>query len=505
MPSRVAVAITAPFATSLAAALFAAAEALAVPAAANGNAATDAAVFAAALAALQSRHIEPQRPGERMVAGLRGLRSADPALEVTASRGRLEVRIGSGAPFALTLSPDADATSWGRAGAQAVAAATAASQRLGALDPERRRGLVLAELAAGLDPYTRHVPAREAEALRAARMGTGSLGLTLQPEAGGARVARLEPEGPAWRAGLALGDRVVEIDGVTTRGLDPEALAKALAGEPGTPVVLSVSRHGGAPRRLVIVRAATVAQTARLAWTAEVPVIAVTAFSRDTDQAVARLVSGLAARTPRPQALILDLRGNRGGLLPQAVGVADVFLAGGEVVHQRGRHPEASRTWLAGGADLAEGMQVVVLVDGGTASAAEAVAASLQDLGRAWIVGSATRGKGLIQLVRPLPDGSELHISWSRLLRRDGQPLQDRGVVPHLCTSRGDGLARAAASRLLAATGPDRAPFSALAEALGDRESCPPAEGSALDIHAALWLLRPRAAAALEAGDSHLR
>jgi len=500
------VAHAARFLFGFAAAMLGAAQALAGPAGPNGHAASDEAVFAAALAALQSRHVEPQRPGERMAAGLRGLRSAEPALTVTVSAGRLEVSIGAGTRSSLPVPAAEDAAAWGHAGAQAVAAAAAASPRLGALDPSRRRGLVLAELAAGLDPFTRHVPAREAAALRAARLGTGGIGLVLRPEAGAALVERLEPEGPAWRAGLARGDRVLAIDGATTRGLDAEALAAALAGEPGTPVTLTVSRRGGAARRVSIVRAAALPETARLSWVAGVPVISVTGFSRDTEQVVARLVSGLAARQPRPGGLVLDLRGNRGGLLPQAVGVADVFLEGGEVVHQRGRHPDASRTWLAGGADLAEGMRIVVLVDGGTASAAEAVAASLQDLGRAWIIGSATRGKGLIQLVLPLPDGSELHVSWSRLLRRDGTPLQDLGVVPDVCTSRGEAEARAEAARLLAARTEGAAPeWQAATVRPGDRASCPPTSGGPLDIEAALWLLRPLAAAPADAGRETMR
>lgn len=471
----------------------------------NGATASDEAVFVAALAALQARHVEPQPPSVRMVAGLRGLRRADPALEIASARGRIEIAAGPGLRSVLGAPSGEDAVAWGQAGAAAVAAASAASPRLRALDPVRRRALVLEEMASGLDPFTRHVPAAEAASLRAARLGRGAIGLVLRPEGMSARVAQLAPEGPAWRAGLALGDRVLAIDGTTTRGLGADALAEALAGEPGTEVTLTVSGRGGATRSVVVVRAAVLPETARLTWQDGVPVVAVTGFSRETEQVVARLVSGLAARQPQPSELVIDLRGNRGGLLPQAVGVADVFLEGGEVVHQRGRHPDASRTWLAGGADLAAGMRIVVLVDGTTASAAEALAAALQDLGRALVVGSATRGKGLIQIVRPLPDGSELHISWSRLLRRDGTPLQDHGVVPDLCTSRGREHAEAEAKRLAdAAAGADGGNREA-APADAARAACPPAEGTLLDMEAALWLLRGTGGAPADAGRARLR
>ncbi|MCU0985848.1 MAG: S41 family peptidase [Acetobacteraceae bacterium] len=459
--------------------------------------AQDEAVLGAALAALQVLHVEPQRPPERLAAGLRGLVRAEPRLSVTLSREGLELAIGSGFRSMLPAPPESDPAAWGRTGAAAIAASAAASPRLRELAPIRRRGLVLEEMASGLDPYTRFVPAADAAARRTALMGIGDAGLTLRPDRAGAVVTGIVPEGPAWRAGLLLGDRVSAIDGIPTRGLDADALADALSGEAATSLSLSVSRRGEPPRSVLVVRAAVVPETARLDWADGIPVITVSAFGRDTEQVVARLVAGLAARKPQPSGLVLDLRGNRGGILQQAVGVADVFLASGEVMHVRGRHPDASRTYLAGGADLAEGMEIVVLVDGRTASAAEALAAALHDLGRARLVGAATQGKGLIQIVHPLPDGAELHISWARLLSPAGVALQENGVMPDLCTSRGAALARTQAAALL--DSPATPPVDAWREAASAaavRTGCPPATGGALDMEAALWLLRRSIAAA---------
>lgn len=453
-------------------------------------AAQDEAVLASALAGLRDLHVEPQPPAARMAAGLRGLKREEPALSLSTGGDRLELSVGARARSGFPAPPAGDAAAWGRLGAAAIAAAVAASPRLRALDAAERRGLVLEEMASGLDPYTRFVPAAEASAQRAALMGIGDAGLTLMPDGGAARIAALVPEGPAWRAGLALGDRVTAIGGLPTRGLDQAALAEALAGEAATAVTLTVSGRGGPPRTILVVRTARLPETARLAWADGVPVIEVTGFSRETEQAVARLVAGLAARQPAPTGLVLDLRGNRGGILQQAVGVADVFLVSGEVVHVRGRHPDASRSYLAGGADLAEGMEIVVLVDGATASAAEALAAALQELGRARIVGAATRGKGLIQAIHPLPDGSELHISWARLLTPGGAPLQDFGVMPDLCTSRGAAVARAQAAALLAVSLEEPGAWREAASAAAQRTACPPAIGGALDMTAALWLLR---------------
>jgi carboxyl-terminal processing protease len=460
------------------------------------NGALDQAVLTSALAALRDRHVEPQPPAERLAAGLRGLRRVEPALAVALGPDRIEVSVGPGTRTSLAAPPSADAEAWGRAGAEAMRAATAASPRLRATDAPARRLLVLEEMAAGLDPYTRAIAPREAARARALRLGTGDVGLALVPDQGAARIASLVPNGPAWRAGLAIGDRVIAIDGAPTRGLGAEALGEALAGEPASAIALTVQRRGAAPFTVLVVRATAVAATARLDWAEDLPVIALSGFTRETDQEVARLVAGLSARPSPPSGLVLDLRGNRGGLLQQAVGVADVFLKGGEVVLARGRHPDASRSYLAGGADLAEGMALFVLVDGQTASAAEALAAALQDNGRARLIGSATRGKGLIQLVHPLPDGGELHISWARLIAPSGTPLQGRGVLPDLCTSRGEEAARREAERLIAgapqgrAAAPWREAAAAPEAMLAERSACPGAEGGTLDMEAALWLFR---------------
>jgi carboxyl-terminal processing protease len=196
--------------------------------------------------------------------------------------------------------------------------------------------------------------------------------------------------------------------------------------------------------------------------------------------------------------VVLDLRGNRGGLLGQAVAVASAFLDGGVVARTAGRHPDAARIWQAGGPDLAHGVPVVVLVDGRSASAAEIVAAALSDRGRAVVVGSATMGKGLIQVVVPLPNRGDLLVTWSRVLAPLGWPIQELGVLPALCTSLGAeateaGLARLrrgdppmalALARLRAARAPVPQP-----EVVALRGTCPPAEGREADAAAAQALI----------------
>ena len=156
------------------------------------------------------------------------------------------------------------------------------------------------------------------------------------------------------------------------------------------------------------------------------------------DQHVAQVLRD-GQRGPHPvTGIILDLRGNRGGVLRTAVGTANLFLPPGTVIRSSGRAEGTNKVWLSEGPDLSRGAHMIVLVDGGTASAAEVLAAALADRGRAIVVGSLTFGKGLVQTIDTLSDGGELFLTWSRLLAPLGWPIQSLGVMPQVCTSLGD-------------------------------------------------------------------
>ena len=200
---------------------------------------------------------------------------------------------------------------------------------------------------------------------------------------------------------------------------------------------------------------------------------------------------------------MLDLRGNRGGLLRQAVAAADTLIPDGLVAMTQGRDPAAAHDFHAEGTDLGHGLPVVVMVDGRSASAAEILAAALADQGRAVVVGSSTLGKGLVQTIAPLPDGGELLVTWSRVLAPLGWPIQGLGVLPQVCTSLGvDSLTRQLAeltqgrsmlARPLQRHRSARAPLPP-AEMLEIRNTCPAAEGRDTDLLAARKLIETPAA-----------
>lgn len=187
-----------------------------------------------------------------------------------------------------------------------------------------------------------------------------------------------------------------------------------------------------------------------------VALIQIVGFNQQTFPSLdAKLSEAQATFGRQWRGLILDLRGNPGGILDQAVKTADLFLGPGRIVSARGRHPMSSVNHEASeGEAVAHGLPIVVLVDGGTASGAEVLAAALQDRGRAVVVGSATFGKGLVQTVTELPNGGEIDLSWSRLQAPSGYALQGLGVLPNVCTSskaKRQGLAALAQGDALAA------------------------------------------------------
>jgi carboxyl-terminal processing protease len=448
------------------------------------------------------RHLHRAVPGDLALWSLRGLAALDPRFEVTAREGQLQVRHEERPIAAMPAAAIAGATP--QAAGDAIAASLAAFYEAAwrASPPLRRAGaerLIASgfdEVFNHLDPYSRYVTAAEAREARQRRVGQSGLGLRIAARGSGLQVASVVPGGPAAERGIRPGDRLLAVDGRALRAGDQGLAAALLEGPEGSPVILTLAR-GSRRREVTLIRELIVPETVTAERQDDILWIRLSGFSALTERRLtAVLVDGFDAMAPR--GVVLDLRGNRGGLLAEAVAVADAFLAEGEVARTDGRHPDARRRYDAGGRDLARGQPLVVLVDGRTASAAEIVAMALAERGRAAVVGSATTGKGLIQLVGPLPNQAELLLTWSQVVAPSGWPVQGLGVLPALCTSLGPevlatGLAalRAGHAPMGAALARQRAarPPVPPAEVAALRDSCPPAEGRAADVTAAQALI----------------
>ncbi|MGE0416326.1 MAG: S41 family peptidase [Acetobacteraceae bacterium] len=456
------------------------------------------AVWTEALTFMAPRTLEAVPISQMTVWGLRGLTALDPALLTTQTDGRLRLGTQTRTLYEAAAPQDESAVAWANtASVMAVAAinVSAAVRRAGT------EGIVQSffdELFNHLDPYSRYVPPEEAGDDRARRSGRAGLGLTLGQQGRAVVVRAVIRESPAAIAGLRVGDTITGVDRKSVRGLDVRTISALLDGPQETAVVVSWRSRDGRARDAELVREMVPPETVFSERTANVLTLRITGFSRTTDSHLAEALNeGLTG--PRPATgIILDLRGNRGGLLRQAVSTADILLPPGVVAITAGRAPEANYIWRSTAGQLGADVPVVVIVDGRTASAAEILAAALADRGRAVVIGSSTLGKGLVQTIDPLPDGGELFVTWSRVLAPLGWPIQGLGVLPQVCTSRGADFLRRTMEALadgiqpmeqeLVAQRLARAPLPS-ARVVALRSACPAAEGRDQDMGTARALL----------------
>jgi len=467
---------------------------------ANGgfDAALVANVYSVALAFMAPRTLEPVPVPTLTVWGLRGLTALDPNLTAE-QRGGMLVLSGRNGVLAEQPVPVGEAPE-----AWAVAAVRLSAAAVGASIAVRRAGTqgiiqsFFDELFNHLDPYSRYVAPREAAEDRAGRNGTAGLGLVLAQHGATVLVRAVVADGPAAMAGVQPGDIVVTVDGVPVRGKDLTTIASLIAGPEGTTLRLNWRGRDGKPRSAELERAMVPPETVFSERVGDLLLLRITGFNRSTSAHLSEaLQQGMAAEHP-PAGVILDLRGNRGGLLREAAESADALLPAGIVAYTAGRNPDANHLWRSADNELARGVPVVVVVDGRTASAAEILAAALADRGRAVVVGSTTLGKGLVQTIDPLPDGGELFVTWSRVLAPRGWPIQGLGVLPQVCTSLGEVALQRQLAALTEGVQPmqhdidvdraARAPLSP-AQMLAIRNACPAAEGREADLTTARALI----------------
>jgi carboxyl-terminal processing protease len=466
-------------------------------------------VFAAGFAAILDRHMERALPSDLITWSLAGFSAHDPSLRVE-RQGR-DLRLIRARRTLMTRALPSDSLrgkpeAIGMVAAEALIpfqeAAWAASP---AIRDFGRDSLLRASFDAifgHLDPFSRYVTPEEAQLARERRLGQGGVGLRLAAQRGQVVVAAVTRDGPAAAAGIRVGDRLVTVDAEMVLANDMAGAELLLEGAAESEVTL-VTQRAGRRRSVTLQRVAQRVETVSAATRDGVLHLRVSGFTALTSAQVTGFVEAAFAAANPPRGLVLDLRGNRGGILTQAVAVADIFLDAGEIVGTAGRHAEANRRYSASDTDLAQGQPIVVMVDGRTASAAEILAAALAERGRAAVLGTGTQGKGLVQILLPLPNGGELQLSWSRIVMPSGWPLQGAGLLPALCTAGGDEAAATALAALRAGQQPMgavlarlralRPPASAL-EAAVLRESCPGLDGMERDTDFARALVLDAAA-----------
>ena len=286
----------------------------------------------------------------------------------------------------------------------------------------------------GLDPHSNYMNAKAFRDMQVQTHGEfGGLGIEVTQDNGFIKVISPIDDTPAARAGVKAGDLIVALDGKTVQGLTLNEAVDKMRGPPNSRITLTVRREGSdKPLELSMMREIIHIQVVRQHMEPDdIAYIRLTSFNEQTDAGLKKAYETLKQQSGgKLKAIVLDLRNNPGGLLDQAVSVSDDFIDQGEVVSTRARHPEDSQRWNAKDGDMTGGLPLVVLINGGSASASEIVAGALQDHRRAVLVGTRSFGKGSVQTVIPLPGNGAMRLTTARYYTPSGRSIQGLGITP---------------------------------------------------------------------------
>ncbi|MFL6758535.1 S41 family peptidase [Sphingomonas sp.] len=288
-------------------------------------------------------------------------------------------------------------------------------------------------MLSALDPHSSYAEASDFDQLKATTDGNyGGLGLSVSIEDGAVKVITPTEDTPAWRAGIKAGDYITHINGELVYGLNLDEAVSKMRGEPGTSIKLTIVRPGrDKPFDVSMNRERIELRPVKWEIKDRVGYININTFTGNVaDQTKAALIGIDKATGGHPIGYVVDLRSNPGGLLDQAVDVADDFLDSGEIVSQRGRTKDDIERYYARPGDMAHGLPVIVLTDAGTASASEIVAGALQDHRRALIMGETSFGKGSVQTVVQTGPQAALRLTTARYYTPSGRSVQAGGIDP---------------------------------------------------------------------------
>ena len=285
----------------------------------------------------------------------------------------------------------------------------------------------------GLDPHSSYMNAKSFRDMQVQTRGEfGGLGLEVTQENGIIKVVSPIDDTPASRAGIKAGDLITTIDNTTVQGLSLNDAVDKMRGPPNSPIRLVIKREGvEKPIELTMQREVIHIQVVKSRVEGDIGYVRLTQFNEQTDSGLRAAVTKIKGQLgDRLKGFVLDLRNNPGGLLDQAVSVSDDFLDQGEIVSTRARHTEDSQRWNSKPGDITGGLPVVVITNGGSASASEIVAGALQDHRRAVILGERTFGKGSVQTVIPLPGNGAMRLTTARYYTPSGRSIQGLGIAP---------------------------------------------------------------------------
>jgi carboxyl-terminal processing protease len=290
-------------------------------------------------------------------------------------------------------------------------------------------------MLSSLDPHSSYLNAKNYKDMQVQTRGEfGGLGIEVTMENGLVKVVSPIDDTPAAKAGIKPNDFITHLDGEPVAGLSlPEAVEK-MRGPINSSIKLTIRREGKDPFDATLTRAVVKIQSVKSHLEGDnIGYIRITSFNEQTDSGLQSAVKSLKDKAGNKLVgYVLDLRNNPGGLLDQAIAVSGAFLERGEIVSTRGRRPDDAQRYDAKSADLTNGLPIVVLINGGSASASEIVAGALQDHHRAILLGTKSFGKGSVQTIIPLPGHGAMRLTTARYYTPSGRSIQAKGIEPDI-------------------------------------------------------------------------
>ena len=296
----------------------------------------------------------------------------------------------------------------------------------------------------GLDPHSGYMNEEVWQEMQMDTQGKfGGLGIEITMEEGFVKVISPIEDSPAFEAGILAGDFIIQIDETPVFGLTLSEAVDLMRGEKGQPITITISRDGTEPFEVKIIRDIIKIQSVKHELYDDVGYLRITSFTEQTEEGLLKSIKKIQKENNDIKGYILDVRSNPGGLLSQAVKVTDIFLKRGEIVSTRGREKKDIRRYRAKNKDHTNGKPIVVLINGGSASASEIVAGALQDHRRAIIVGTQSFGKGSVQTIIPFKRSKAENVSGIRLTTAryytpSGESIQGKGISPDIIVEQGE-------------------------------------------------------------------
>ena len=299
-------------------------------------------------------------------------------------------------------------------------------------------------MLSGLDPHSGYMNEEIWQEMQMDTKGKfGGLGIEITMEEGFVKIISPIEDTPAYKAGLLAGDYIIQIDETPVFGLTLNEAVELMRGEKGQAIVVTISRDGTEPFDVEIIRDYINIRSVKSEIVDDIGYLRITSFNEQTEKGLIEAIKEIQSTSNNPKGYVLDVRSNPGGLLTQAVKVTDIFLERGEIVSTRGRYKKDIKRYRAKKNDRTLGKPLVVIIDGGSASASEIVAGALQDHKRAIIVGTQSFGKGSVQTIMPFQvNNSEnltgIRLTTARYYTPSGKSIQGKGITPDIIIEQGE-------------------------------------------------------------------